>query len=68
LYGQLGVPCVPVAHNSGLFWEPFLMKSGTVTVEFLPAILPGLDRNSFMARLENSIETAAGRLTEHAAP
>jgi len=31
-------------------------------IEFLPPIPAGLDRREFMARLENSIESAADRL------
>src|SRR5882757_1841310 len=45
LYAQLGVPCVPVAHNSRLFWDGgFFRKPGTVILEFLPPIPPGLSR------------------------
>ena len=64
LYAQLGVPCVPVMHNSGLFWlrRGFLKKPGTIVVEFLPPIPPGLSRDVFAAQLQNRIETAASRL------
>jgi 1-acyl-sn-glycerol-3-phosphate acyltransferase len=63
LYAQLGVPCVPVAHNSGLFWAGgFLRKPGTVILEFLPPIPPGLSRRDFMALLESRIEEASNRL------
>lgn len=64
LYGQLGLPVVPVALNSGLFWgrRAFTKRPGLVTVEFLPAIPPGLPRREFMAELERRIETASDRL------
>jgi 1-acyl-sn-glycerol-3-phosphate acyltransferase len=62
LYAQLGVPCVPVAHNSGLFWTGFLKRPGTIVVEFLEAIPPGLSRQRFMQELETRIESAASRL------
>lgn len=65
LYTQLGIPCVPVALNSGLFWTGpvgFLKKKGTIVIEFLPTIPAGLPRRAFMARLENEIETATNRL------
>lgn len=64
LYLQLGLPCVPMALNSGCFWprRKFLRRPGTIIVEFLPAIPPGLPRARFMARLEDAIETAADRL------
>jgi 1-acyl-sn-glycerol-3-phosphate acyltransferase len=65
LYLRLGIPCVPVAHNSGLFWDgPFLRKPGTIVVEYLEPIAPGLDRRSFMAVLEERIETATAKLLE----
>ncbi len=64
LYGALSVPCIPVAHNSGLYWlrRGPLRKPGKIVVEFLPAIGPGLKRNVFMAELEQRIETATLRL------
>lgn len=64
LYGALGLPVVPVALNSGLFWgrRSFHKLPGRIVVEFLPAIAPGLDRRIFMAELEAAIETAADRL------
>jgi 1-acyl-sn-glycerol-3-phosphate acyltransferase len=62
LYGQLGVGCVPVALNSGLFWSGFLKKPGRIVVEFLPAIPAGLKRAEFMRTLEERTETATARL------
>ena len=64
LYGALGLPVVPVALNSGLFWgrRSFHKLPGRIVVEFLPSIAPGLDRRIFMAELEAAIETAADRL------
>jgi 1-acyl-sn-glycerol-3-phosphate acyltransferase len=65
LYLQLGVPLVPVAINSGLFWgrRAFLKRPGRIIVEILPPILPGLDRRRVMAELEDRIETATECLT-----
>lgn len=64
LYGQLGLPCVPIALNSGLFWKhrSFLKAPGTIVFEYLPPIPPGLKRKEFMAALEERIETATDRL------
>lgn len=63
LYAQLRRSCVPVAHNSGLFWTgAFLRRPGTITVEFLEAIPPGLRRSEFMAVLEERIERATANL------
>ena len=64
LYGALGVPCVPFALNSGLYWprRKFLRYPGTIILEFLPHIPAGLPRKLFQTRLENEIETATARL------
>ncbi|MBN9528569.1 MAG: 1-acyl-sn-glycerol-3-phosphate acyltransferase [Alphaproteobacteria bacterium] len=68
LYRDLGLPVVPVALNSGLFWprRQFLRRPGTIVVEYLPPIPPGLDRRRFMAELETAIETATDRLVAEA--
>jgi 1-acyl-sn-glycerol-3-phosphate acyltransferase len=63
LYVQLGVPCVPAAHNSGLFWAgAFLRKPGTIVLELLEPIPAGLPRREFMRELETRIEGAGSRL------
>ncbi|MGV3635635.1 MAG: lysophospholipid acyltransferase family protein [Pseudorhodoplanes sp.] len=64
LYTELGVPCVPVALNSGLFWprRSFRRYPGVVRVEFLPPIPPGLDRQTFYDRLQDAIETKTAEL------
>lgn len=64
LYAELGVPCLPVALNSGLFWprRKFLRRPGTIRVEFLPPIPPGMDKVAFQALLQERIETASDRL------
>jgi len=62
LYGMLEVPCVPVALNSGVYWTIFLKHPGTITLEFLEVIPPGLKRGAFMALLEKRIETATAAL------
>jgi 1-acyl-sn-glycerol-3-phosphate acyltransferase len=64
LYRQLGVPVVPVALNSGIFWgrRKFVKRPGTITLEVLPPIAPGLSREVFMTTLRDRIETATNRL------
>jgi 1-acyl-sn-glycerol-3-phosphate acyltransferase len=64
LYAEIGVPCVPVALNSGLFWprRAFRRLPGTIVVEFLDPIPPGLDKDAFFRRLQSDIETATARL------
>ena len=66
LYAGLGLQCVPVALNSGLYWprRRFMRYPGTIIVEFLPALPAGLPRREFLKRLEASIETATARLVE----
>ena len=69
LYKSLGLPCVPVALNSGLFWprRSFRKYPGTIVVAFLPPIPPGLDSKAFLARLETAIEGGSDRLLAEAA-
>jgi 1-acyl-sn-glycerol-3-phosphate acyltransferase len=64
LYAAEGVPCIPIALNSGLFWPRRSLRRnpGTVLVEVLDPILPGLDKDAFLERLKNEIETATARL------
>ncbi len=62
LYALLKVPCVPVALNSGAYWTGFIKKPGTIVLEFLEPIAPGLKREAFMALLESRIETATSQL------
>jgi 1-acyl-sn-glycerol-3-phosphate acyltransferase len=64
LYGALNVPCVPFALNSGHYWprRTFTKTPGTIVVEFLPAIPPGLARRDFSAKLESAIEGGTARL------
>ncbi len=69
LYEGLGVPCIPLALNSGMFWprRSFRRYPGTIVVEFLPMIAPGLPRAAFRARIEGQIELASRRLQQEAA-
>jgi 1-acyl-sn-glycerol-3-phosphate acyltransferase len=68
LYAAEGVPCVPIALNSGLFWprRSLRMRPGTVLAEILDPIAPGLDRDVFLARLQQEIESATARLIAEA--
>lgn len=66
LYATCGVPCLPIALNSGLFWprRTFMRYPGTLVVEFLDPLPPGLPRDEFMSRLRSAIEDSADRLVE----
>jgi 1-acyl-sn-glycerol-3-phosphate acyltransferase len=64
IYAECGVPCLPVALNSGLFWprRSFLRYPGTLVVEFLDPLPPGLPRAEFLSRIQSVIEEATDRL------
>ena len=63
IYKYLKIPVVPVAVNTGLYWQrDGQIKKGTFVVEFLPPIEPGLQKKDFMTRLEDNIENASERL------
>ena len=66
LYARAGVVCVPLALNSGMFWprRSLLRYPGTVLVEALDPIAPGLDPRSFLARLQDVLEEATARLVQ----
>jgi 1-acyl-sn-glycerol-3-phosphate acyltransferase len=68
LYEALGVPCVPLALNSGLFWprRSLERRHGTIVVEFLDPIPPGLPKDEFIKRLVDAVETASARLLAEA--
>jgi 1-acyl-sn-glycerol-3-phosphate acyltransferase len=66
LYTHLKRAVIPAALNSGSFWarRSFLKRPGTITLEFLEPIPPGLKRAEFANLLEQRIETASKRLLQ----
>jgi 1-acyl-sn-glycerol-3-phosphate acyltransferase len=66
LYASCRVNCLPVALNSGLFWprRTFMRYPGTLVVEFLDPVPPGLPRDEFLTRISTVIEEATNRLVE----
>ena len=64
IYAGNSAPCLPVALNTGLFWgrRGFTRRPGVAVIEYLPPILPGLERDAFAERLQATIETACRRL------
>ncbi|MDX1974871.1 MAG: lysophospholipid acyltransferase family protein [Rickettsiales bacterium] len=64
LYSTLKTPVVPVALNSGKYWgkNSLLKRPGTIIIEFLPAIPPGLKKDVFMQELQTRVEDASTRL------
>ncbi len=66
LYASCREQCLPVALNSGLFWprRTFMRYPGTLVVEFLDPVPPGLPRDEFLTRISAVIEDATRRLVE----
>jgi 1-acyl-sn-glycerol-3-phosphate acyltransferase len=64
LYRDLGLPCIPMATNSGVHWPAhgFLRRPGVIVYEFLAPIPAGLPRAEFMRVLEARLETASTAL------
>jgi len=68
IYTQTKQSVIPVAVNSGLFWgrRSFLKRPGTIIMEIMPPIEPGLKRKEFMAKLESTIEDKTKELEAEA--
>jgi len=66
LYSQLGVPVIPVALNSGMYWgkNSFIKKPGVIRMTLLPPIPAGLPKSEFMPLLQAAIETETNNLLE----
>jgi 1-acyl-sn-glycerol-3-phosphate acyltransferase len=58
LYTKLDRPVLPVALNSGLFWEPgrTYKRAGTISVSYLLPIQPGLAGHEFTREAEQLLE------------
>ncbi len=69
LYEALGLTCVPMALNSGLYWprRELMRYPGTIIVEILDPIPAGLSRSDFRSELQARIEGASNRLIVEAA-
>jgi 1-acyl-sn-glycerol-3-phosphate acyltransferase len=68
MYAILNTVCVPVALNSGVFWprRTFMRYPGTIVVDILDPIPPGLESRAFFDRLQSDIESATARLVAEA--
>ena len=64
IYKALELPVVPVALNSGVFWpkQSFTKQAGTIKLEVIEPIPPGLGRKEFMDLLEMKIEKTSRNL------
>ena len=58
IYNGCEVPVVPVAINSGMFWQnkKWTKLPGTIVIDILPPIAPGLSKKEFLETLNNKIE------------
>lgn len=68
MYEETGLTVIPMALNSGLFWQrnSFFKLPGKVIFEFLPPIQPGQDKDSFMKELEQTLESKSIALMNEA--
>lgn len=66
LYAATGTVCVPIALNSGVYWSrrALTRRPGTIKVEILDPIAPGMRPKAFLAELRSRIEAASMRLFE----
>jgi len=64
----LNVPCLPIALNSGVYWprRSLKLRQGTIIVDIMPVIEPGLDRQTFFALMQEKIEESSDRLLAEA--
>lgn len=70
LYARLGVPCLPVALNTGRLWarNSLHRRPGTAVIAFLPPIPPGLEREAFFDLIQERIEAGSNALLGGDAP
>lgn len=63
-----GLPVVPVAVNTGLFWprKGWGIRPGRAVVEFLPVLPLDVPTEGFIPRLESEVETHSDRLMAEA--
>ncbi|MEM8813811.1 MAG: lysophospholipid acyltransferase family protein [Pseudomonadota bacterium] len=67
-YARFGVPCLPIALNSGSHWMngKTLKRPGTIILSVLPALAPGDRPKAFLKKLEEVVEAETNQLTEAA--
>ncbi len=64
IYHALGLPCLPVALNSGWFWprRKAVRYPGTIIVDILEPMEAGLAKAKFLQNLERTIEDASNNI------
>jgi 1-acyl-sn-glycerol-3-phosphate acyltransferase len=68
MYQSSGLPIVPMALNTGIFWPRagWIKRPGRIVFEFLPPIMPGKTIPEVMALLASDLENASIALTAEA--
>lgn len=68
IYKACNAPVIPVALNSGLYWnkQSLIRKPGTILLEFLPPLPQDLGAEEMMSLLQQQIEFASARLLAEA--
>ncbi|MEM8648963.1 MAG: 1-acyl-sn-glycerol-3-phosphate acyltransferase [Pseudomonadota bacterium] len=68
MYSSINVRVLPIALNSGLFWprKGWRLYKGTIIVEFLPVIEPGLSGDQFSKHMQDMIEDTSNALMAEA--
>ena len=68
IYSGLKVPCLLIALNSGVYWprRSLKLRRGTIVVDILPVIEPGIERQKFFDLMQEKIEEASDRLLAEA--
>lgn len=68
MHEQTGLPIVPLALNSGMFWPRggWLIPPGKVVFEFLPPLAQGLGVYEIMKSLEQQLESHSNALAAEA--
>lgn len=70
LYAKLGLPVLPVAVNSGLYWPHGGSRHhpGAVTVSYLPLLPPGMSGRAFLQGTQDAIDAELNRWRPAAQP
>lgn len=66
MYLSAKATVVPAALNSGVYWKKnnMIKKAGTITLEFLDPIEPGLKKAEFLEKLEEVVEKRSEELAK----
>ena len=64
IYNHTKRKILPIALNSGLCWpkKSWILKTGIITIKFLPVINEGLDKKVVLDEVQTRIETASNLL------